>query len=459
MAKTKRYPGHIVQRGDTFRVRFYVDGERFNFTVATTDRRVAERFAVNKYQSLGEYQARRQDGLPDSIRVSALLDQFEREVIPGLAEGTQRSYADSLRPIRIFFLGALNDPKVEEIRARHIAAYLTWRRTFRLLGGIRKGERQNGEKFRAALAAAAMTPATSGSGPQLTPAQPPTKLTGAARRAAYKRAYRAARRAIKPISGSTTVVLPTPVSNRTLAKDRTVLHTIFALADRLEYRDGNPVARTKAPKVDERDPVLLTNTQYETLLAQCTDPILKLYTLALNESGARCESEVLFLKPEDIDLEDGFLWIANGRGGHRTKNGKGRWVPMTERLQEALRVHLATTTAANNGAPQEWIFQHPRDITRREAGRRIESLRSQFKRAAERAGLPIALHQHDFRHRRITTWLAEGKNPVHVKEAVGHADLRTTMKYTHLARKHLRSLVDSPTTASPPPESAATVVQ
>jgi site-specific recombinase XerD len=31
---------------------------------------------------------------------------------------------------------------------------------------------------------------------------------------------------------------------------------------------------------------------------------------------------------------------------------------------------------------------------------------------------------------------------VHVKEAVGHADLATTMKYTHLVREHLRALVD-----------------
>ncbi len=31
---------------------------------------------------------------------------------------------------------------------------------------------------------------------------------------------------------------------------------------------------------------------------------------------------------------------------------------------------------------------------------------------------------------RVTTWLAEGKNPVHVKEALGHADLATTMGCT-----------------------------
>ena len=39
-------------------------------------------------------------------------------------------------------------------------------------------------------------------------------------------------------------------------------------------------------------------------------------------------------------------------------------------------------------------------------------------------------------------WLAEEKHPVHVREAVGHANLQTTMRYTHLAKEHLRSLVD-----------------
>ena len=50
--------------------------------------------------------------------------------------------------------------------------------------------------------------------------------------------------------------------------------------------------------------------------------------------------------------------------------------------------------------------------------------------------------QHDLRHRRVTMWLADEKSAVLVKEAVGHADLRTTMAYTHLAREHLRGLVD-----------------
>jgi len=58
--------------------------------------------------------------------------------------------------------------------------------------------------------------------------------------------------------------------------------------------------------------------------------------------------------------------------------------------------------------------------------------------------LPPEFVQHDLRHRRVTTWLADEKSAVLVKEAVGHADLRTTMAYTHLAREHLRGLVDEP---------------
>ena len=70
------------------------------------------------------------------------------------------------------------------------------------------------------------------------------------------------------------------------------------------------------------------------------------------------------------------------------------------------------------------------------------ALYAAFKSAARRAKLPLDFNQHDLRHRRVTTWLAEGKNLVHVKEAMGHADLATTMGDTHMAKEHLRSLVE-----------------
>lgn len=237
------------------------------------------------------------------------------------------------------------------------------------------------------------------------------------------------------------------LSNRTVQKDRTVLHAVFAFAEELEWRDGNPVSKVTAPKADPRDPVILTDEQYAALLESCGKerPMLRLFVLTLGETGARCESEALRLKWEDIDFEEGFIRIASGRDGHRTKSGKGRWVPMTPVLKQAMRNHFAAFRFATyEGGQTPWIFHHTWTRRHAKAGDRIATLRTSFANAAARAELPANLHQHDLRHRRVTTWLAEGKNAVHVKEAVGHSDLRTTMGYTHLTKLHLSALVTEP---------------
>ena len=234
-----------------------------------------------------------------------------------------------------------------------------------------------------------------------------------------------------------------PVSGRTLEKDRAMAHNLFAFAEGLELVDSNPVSKVKPPPYDKRDYVILTDDQYEQLLTECEHhPFLQLYALVLGETGMRCESEALWMQWQDIDLEGGFIKIVSGRGDHRTKSGASRWVPVTERLRQALRDHAAAyrlRTYAGERSP--WVFHHDCRRRRAAAGTRIGSLRRAFDNAVTRAGLPSGFTQHDLRHRRITTWLGEGKSAVLVKEAVGHSDLRTTMAYTHLSREHLKALV------------------
>lgn len=235
-----------------------------------------------------------------------------------------------------------------------------------------------------------------------------------------------------------------PLSNRTIAKDRTVLHRLFELADKWELRDGNPVARTDPPNTYGRDPVIIIDEQLEALLQACEGrPMLHLYVLFLAETGARSESEALWTQWDDVDLEEGFVWIASGRDGHRSKSGKGRWVSLTKRLEGALREHAARFRMATyDGKRTPWIFHHTHTRRKAKPGDRMGSLRRSFSSAAERAGLPDGFVKHDLRHRRVTSWLAEGKSPALVKEAMGHSDLRTTMGYMHLAKTHLRALVE-----------------
>lgn len=243
-----------------------------------------------------------------------------------------------------------------------------------------------------------------------------------------------------------------PLSNRTLEKDRAVLHRLFGKADEWELRDGNPVARVARPKSDSHDPEILDEEQYERLLAECRESsdFLHLYTLLLGESGVRAYSEALFLRWEDVDLEEGFLRVATGRDGRRTKSGKSRWVPMTRRLRDAMREHFARYRFAQYGGRRsEWLFHHP--VSRDgfyKAGERVKDYRSSFDRAAENAKLPERFRRHDLRHRRVTQWLGDGKSAALVQEAMGHSDLRTTMGYKHLAKTHLKALVEEETAES-----------
>ena len=117
---------------------------------------------------------------------------------------------------------------------------------------------------------------------------------------------------------------------------------------------------------------------------------------------------------------------------------------MTPRLLNAFKDHAAAFRFATyRGKRSPWVFHHLTTRRKHVAGERITSMRHSFENAVERAKLPNGFRQHDLRHRRVTTWLAEGQSPVLVKEAMGHSDLRTTMGYTHLVRSHLKALVQA----------------
>jgi integrase len=97
-----------------------------------------------------------------------------------------------------------------------------------------------------------------------------------------------------------------------------------------------------SPKAEKRNPVILDADQYAKLLTACDKrPMMLLYVTTLAEAGLQCDSEALHLRWEDVDLEDGFLRIASGRDGHRTKSGKARWVPMTPKLRQTMKDHFA----------------------------------------------------------------------------------------------------------------------
>lgn len=238
---------------------------------------------------------------------------------------------------------------------------------------------------------------------------------------------------------------PVPVSSCTLVRDRAVAHRMFKKAMQWGQLDRNPVSLTDKPKIDKRDPVLLRPDQLQDLYDACMDrgPMVLTYVTLLAETGVRCESEALWLTWEDVHLEDGFLWIDSSRDGHRTKTGKGRWVPITQALRPVLREHFARYRFAQYGNPRrpsKWVFHHIMTHMGCTAGERVRSFRASFGTARKRASLPQGFRTHDLRHLRATRWLADGGDVVKVKEALGHSSLATTMIYMHLVRENLADL-------------------
>ncbi len=231
---------------------------------------------------------------------------------------------------------------------------------------------------------------------------------------------------------------PKPVSNRTVQKDVVVLSRVFDYALDEDWVEENPVSRVKLRKiigkVPKRQPVILNKPQYDLLIATCADDQTRTYIELLAETGVRSESEALWLRRDDVDLDEGFLEVVSGRDGHSTKSGKSRFVPITAHLREKLVKHME-----RKGRPlSPWLFCH--EVTRRHhsAGERITSLRRAVKAAARIAGLPKQWHVHDCRHRRVTTWLAEGQPLALVQEWVGHSDPRVTDGYKSLNKEQLK---------------------
>jgi integrase/recombinase XerD len=187
--------------------------------------------------------------------------------------------------------------------------------------------------------------------------------------------------------------------------------------------------------------VILTEEQFNKPLMECGDrPMLKLYVLTLGEAGLRCDSEALWLRWDDVRLEEGSVRVTSGQNGHRSKGGKSRFVPMTPRLLAAMREHFARFRLASS---TPWLFHREHTRRHHEAGARIKSLDSGFRAAVKRARLPGELHPQDLRRRRVTEWLAAGKSPVAVMHAMGHSDLKTAMSYNRFVPEHLRTLVES----------------
>lgn len=138
-------------------------------------------------------------------------------------------------------------------------------------------------------------------------------------------------------------------------------------------------------------------------------------------SGVRV-SELCTLELDQVRLDDSVL-IVWGKGS------KERRVPIGDPAVAALRSWLAIRHEAvpADAGPMLFANERGKQLTPRDV-RRILDRRS-----------PVPTHPHALRHTFATHLLDGGADLRSVQEMLGHSDVATTQRYTHVSRERLRS--------------------
>jgi integrase len=177
--------------------------------------------------------------------------------------------------------------------------------------------------------------------------------------------------------------------------------------------------------------------------AKSVRPEVLVLVLLGADAGLR-RGEICGLEWGDIDF--GRSQILVQRQVHKgkpcpPKGGKNRYVPMTARLTAALQAirHLRGPRV---------LYHRGRDTKFREATPKV--LRMWMREAERAASLPVRGALHILRHTFCSRLAAQNAPVLTIKELAGHSDLKTTLRYMHLAQgaKHEAiALLDGPTPA------------
>jgi integrase/recombinase XerD len=153
-------------------------------------------------------------------------------------------------------------------------------------------------------------------------------------------------------------------------------------------------------------------------------------------------SEVVRLKPADIDSERMLVHVRCGKGG------KDRLVPLSSTLLQQLRGYWQQHRCT------DWLF--PGKTATGHIS--VSVVQRMCRRAVRACGIAKKACVHTLRHSYATHLLEAGVDLPTLQKLLGHNHLTTTLRYTHVQQSHLCStaspldtLLARPETPPPPP--------
>ena len=225
------------------------------------------------------------------------------------------------------------------------------------------------------------------------------------------------------------------LARSTIARRIAAVRRYFAWLHRRGVVDTDPTVGLRAPSGSSRLPRVLRQDELDQLLDEPPaaidddpphrrvrdDAVIEL----LYGSGLRV-AEVCGLRRDDLDLSAGVVRVLG-------KRAKWRQVPLTPGAVDALRAWLDDGRAhlAGADAPDDLVFLNLRghQLSPRDCRRILD------RRAAE------PTHPHALRHTFATHLLDGGADLRTVQELLGHSDLQTTQRYTHVTASRLQAVL------------------
>lgn len=177
------------------------------------------------------------------------------------------------------------------------------------------------------------------------------------------------------------------------------------------------------PRREHKLPNVLSKEEVARLLKSLQNQKHRTMLSLIYACGLR-RSELLHLKPENIDSKRHLLMILNAKGK------KDRVVPISDKVIAMLREYYKAYK------PQTWLFegQNKNEIYSE------KSIQSVLKLAVEKARITKPVTLHWLRHSYATHLLESGTDLRYIQELLGHKSSKTTEIYTHVSEKSLQKI-------------------
>jgi len=219
----------------------------------------------------------------------------------------------------------------------------------------------------------------------------------------------------------------------TVARRASAVRAYFRHLVLIGSRSENPAASLQLPRRPRRLPRALSPVETERLIdaaAGTTPRSLRDGALVelLYGAGLRV-SEAVGLDKTGVDVDERIVRVLG-------KGGKERLVPLGRPAAEAVRRYLALGRPHLDRRYRPELFLNARGGPLTRAGAFLI-----LRKLAAKAGLePERVHPHLLRHSFATHLLEGGADLRSVQEMLGHADLGTTERYTHISDRRRREV-------------------